>query len=72
MAELASWVSNSGQVPINSPVEGSDQSCEHYRCWTWAMGHLTVDFERLSRLGCYPFTIDVTDILLEQRWIFKL
>jgi hypothetical protein len=33
---------------------------------------LTIHFECLARLGLDPFAVDVTDILLEKRGIFKL
>jgi hypothetical protein len=32
----------------------------------------TIDLERLARLGSFPFTIDVADVLLEQGGIFEL
>jgi len=77
MAFCVSCVSNSGQVPMSSPVAGSELRQEvskgrHYKRFKGFLGWATIDFKRLARPRFHPLAIDIADILLEEGGISEL
>ena len=83
MAFSVSSAANSGQVPINLPVDGSEARVEVSsslnsrrswwgRRWKRLWNRRTIDLKCLARLGLDPLAVDEADILLEQRRIFEL